>query len=89
MFEEEYNDKNKNKIKKPVPFPFLGCSHNFPLTKSLTLNGLIPKQSTAYYFTICTLHPVSCSASVYALNVSFVLEAFGAVVFETFDVVCV
>ena len=56
------------KKKKIGPFPFLGPSHNFPLTKFLTLNGLIPKPSTAYYFTICTLHPVSCSASVYSIK---------------------
>ena len=36
--------------------------------KSLTLNGRIPKPFTAYYFTICTLHPVSCSASVYSVK---------------------
>jgi len=58
----------KKKKEKKVPFPVLGPSHNLPLTKSLTLNGLIPKPSTAYYFTICTLHPVSCSASVYSVK---------------------
>ena len=55
----------KKTKEKKVPFPVLGPSHNFPLTKSLTLNGLIPKPSTAYYFT--------------ALNVSFVLEGFDVV----------
>ena len=35
--------KKKEEEEEKGPFPFLGPSHNFPLTKSLTLNGLIPK----------------------------------------------
>ena len=32
--------------------------HNFPLAKSFSSNGLIPKQSTEYYAAVCALHPV-------------------------------
>ena len=54
--------------KQSVPFPFLWPSRNFLLNKSLTLSGLIPKQSTAYCSTTCTLHPVCCSAFVYSVK---------------------
>ena len=84
--------------RKTIPFLFLWPCHNFPLTKSLILNGLIPKQSTTYYSTICTLYPVWYSAYVYCVKYfvcvwdfrhSLCFRLWTFFVFQTFDVVFV
>ena len=81
--------------KHPSPIPVSNNSlcnvwhmavHNFPLTKPLPLNGLIKKQFTYYYATVC-LH-IIMPQYVYILLCHSMCHTVLSVVSDTFDIVC-